>query len=66
MFEKVDLEVIPRNKVFKGMGVGDIREITGYTPASFRAMLRARMKKFVDEAYSFDSTSTPMSFRRDA
>ena len=66
MFEKVDLEIKPRNKVFRDMEVGQVRELPGYKPSVVRAMLRSRMKRFINEAYSLNTTDNPLSFRRDS
>jgi len=66
MFTPIQLE--PKKNVarFKGMQVGEVREFGTYTKAQATSMLRARMRKYIHEIYTLDTSSTPLKFRRDA
>ena len=66
MFQPIQLETRKNVSRFKGMQVGEVRELGATSKAQAVAMLRSRMKKYVHEIYTLDASSMPFKFRRDA
>jgi hypothetical protein len=66
MFTPIKLETRKNVARFKNMQVSEVRELGAYTKAQAVSMLRARMKKYVHEIYTLDTSSVPLKFRRDA
>ena len=66
MFTPIKLETRKNVSRFKGMQVGEVRELAAKSKAQAVATLRFRMKKHVHEIYTLDDSSMPFRFRRDA
>ena len=66
MFTPIKLETRKNVSRFKGMQVGEVRELGAKSRAQAVAALRFRMKKYVHEIYTLDDSSMPFRFRRDA
>jgi hypothetical protein len=66
MFTPINLETRKNVSRFKGMQVGEVRELAAKSKAQAVATLRFRMKKYVHEIYTLDDSSMPFRFRRDA
>ena len=66
MFTPIKLETRKNVSRFKGMQVGEVRELGSKSRAQAVAALRFRMRKYVHEIYTLDDSSMPFRFRRDA
>ena len=66
MFQPIKLETRKNVSRFKGMQVGEVRELNAKSRGQAAAALRVRMKKYVHEIYTLDDSSMPFRFRRDA
>lgn len=66
MFQPIQLETRKNVSRFKGMQVGEVRELGATSKAQAVATLRSRMRKHVHEIYTLDASSMPFKFRRDA